>query len=77
MNSLNELVSELVQTRLDRGLTQEDVARIMDVGQPTVSQFERCDGEPKFSTVQRYAKAVGAYVELDVTRLPWETDNGQ
>lgn len=68
-----ELVAELVQTRQRRGLTQKDVAEMMKVKQPSVSQFESGKMEPKMSTVERYAKAVGARVTFNLE----ETDNGQ
>lgn len=57
------LIKTLVQMRKDGGLRQEDVAQDMGVGQSTVSQLENAT-DPRISTVQRYARAVGAQVHF-------------
>ncbi|MGV9953864.1 helix-turn-helix domain-containing protein [Streptomyces cellulosae] len=54
------LVESLVVLRKKRGLTQRDVAASMETTQSTVSDFERVGGDAKYSTLQRYARAVGA-----------------
>jgi len=67
-----EFLAALVKVRKDRGLTQEDVAVLLGVRQPTVAAFERQEGDPKLSTIRRYAQAVGALVTHVVT-----ADEGQ
>lgn len=54
------LVLRLVKARKEAGLTQTEVAQLMGVSQPTVSEFERCLGDdgPRIATIQRYARAV-------------------
>jgi transcriptional regulator with XRE-family HTH domain len=54
------LVLRLVKARKEAGLTQIEVAQMMGVSQPTVSEFERCLGDdgPRIATIQRYARAV-------------------
>ncbi len=63
------LLFSLIRMRRDRGLTQQDVADKMGVTQATVSAFEKMDADPKLSTIQRYAMAIGArythHAELD------------
>lgn len=58
------LVSRLVEYRKAAGMTQTQVAEAMGVSQVTVSEFERCVGVdgPRVTTVQRYARAVGAKI---------------
>jgi DNA-binding XRE family transcriptional regulator len=56
----HELIDALVQTRHRQGLTQREVASRMGVKQPMVSEFENEGSDPQFSTIQRYARAVGA-----------------
>jgi DNA-binding XRE family transcriptional regulator len=52
-------VDVLVRAREADGLTQTDVAKRMGVTQPTISQFEVESSDPRISTLQRYARAVG------------------
>lgn len=66
------LLIGLVRVRKERNLTQQDVADILGVTQPTVADFERQDADPKLSTIRRYAHAVGAIVTHQV-----DMDNGQ
>ncbi|MFD9115362.1 helix-turn-helix domain-containing protein [Streptomyces bottropensis] len=54
------LVESLVVLRKRRGLTQQDVASQMETTQSVVSDFERIGGNARYSTLQRYARAVGA-----------------
>ncbi|WP_106980048.1 helix-turn-helix domain-containing protein [Streptomyces griseofuscus] len=54
------LVESLVVLRKRRGLTQQDVAAYMETSQSVVSDFERVGGNARYSTLQRYARAVGA-----------------
>jgi len=67
-----EFLAALVKVRKDRGLTQDDVAVLLGVTQPTIAAFERQEGDPKLSTIRRYAQAVGARVTHVVT-----ADEGQ
>ncbi|MFJ9948095.1 helix-turn-helix domain-containing protein [Kitasatospora sp. NPDC091207] len=55
-----ELVETLVVARKKRGLTQRDVAELMGTSQSTISEFERVGGDARYSTLQRYARAVDA-----------------
>ncbi|MFB7128417.1 MULTISPECIES: helix-turn-helix domain-containing protein [unclassified Kitasatospora] len=54
------LVETLVVARQKRGLTQREVAQRMGTSQSTVSEFERVGGDARYSTLQRYARAVDA-----------------
>ncbi|MFD5508925.1 helix-turn-helix domain-containing protein [Streptomyces sp. NPDC127051] len=54
------LIEMLVVLRRRRGLTQQDVATYMETTQSVVSDFERIGGNARYSTLQRYARAVGA-----------------
>lgn len=60
------LIRCLVGVRRDRRLKQKQIASLMGTTQSTVSDFERLGGDPRFSTIQRYARAVGAKVRITV-----------
>jgi len=62
----HRIVDSLVGLRHSFGLSQSEVARRMGVRQPTVSGFETEGSDPRLSTLQRYARAVGARLRLGV-----------
>ncbi len=57
-----DLIEGLVELRRRSRMTQADVAQAMGTTQSVVSHFERLGGDARFSTVQRYARAVGAHL---------------
>ena len=66
----DQLRYELVMARKRAGLTQEQVAELTGVKQPTVAAFERYDNDPRLSTLRRYAVAVGVLIKYDVEPQP-------
>lgn len=61
-----DLLSDLVAMRRAKGMTQEQVAAEIRRNKSAVSRFERLDSDPRLSTVRRYARAVGADIEVRV-----------
>lgn len=61
-----DTIDTLVAVRTGRGLTQSEVARRMETTQSAVSHFERLGGDPRLSTLMRYARAVGARARVTV-----------
>lgn len=64
---LADTVEKLFRARRDCGLTQAEVAERMETTQSAVSNFERIGGDPKLSTILRYAHAIGAQVHIGVS----------
>lgn len=64
---LQRLMDCLTSLRLNREISQSEVARRMGVRQPTVSEFEKATSDPKLSTLQRYARAIDARIRLIVS----------
>jgi transcriptional regulator with XRE-family HTH domain len=60
----HSIIDRLVALRHLRRLSQTAVAARMGVRQPTVSGFETEDSDPHLSTLQRYARAVGAKLRV-------------
>ena len=56
----------LLRTAL--GLSQEQIAKALEVSQAQVSRIENAidDGDPQLSSLVRYAKALGGDVEISV-----------
>lgn len=67
-----EMRASLVRVRRQAGLSQADVAEMLGVTQQAVNKLERYDADPRLSTLERYANAVGALVFHRV-----EIDRGQ
>lgn len=57
-----ELLRALVDHRISRRLTQSQVGQLMGISQATVAGFERDGGDPRLSTIRRYALAVDANI---------------
>lgn len=62
-----ELLAELVANRRAAGLTQTEVAVRMGTSQPAIARLETGEVDLRFSTVERYASAIGRRVELRVS----------
>ncbi|WP_370645852.1 helix-turn-helix domain-containing protein [Corynebacterium sp. ACRQP] len=60
------LAERLRQIRKSSGQTQRQVASVMGTTQSAISDLERGESDPQLSTVQRYARAVGAKVHFTV-----------
>lgn len=58
-----ELLRTLVGARNRAGLNQKQLGQIMGITQQAVSKIERLDGDPRLSTLRRYANAVGMVIE--------------
>ena len=65
------MISDLVGIRIERGMTQEDVALMLGVTRQRVSRMEQYDSNPRLETIRRYANAVGARIESRVTIDEW------
>jgi predicted transcriptional regulator len=66
VESDQDLLERLIALRVKHHIPQAEVARRMGVTQPTVSNFERYDSNPRLSTIRRYALAVDALVHHEV-----------
>ncbi len=62
-----ELLRELTQARLAKGLSQTVVAARMGSSQPVVARIERGDRDVRVSTLARYAAAVGRRISWTVS----------
>jgi transcriptional regulator with XRE-family HTH domain len=61
-----ELIARLAGERQATGFTQSDVATSMGTTQSAVSDLEGGLTDPRLSTLQRYARAVGTQVNVTV-----------
>ncbi|WP_442932355.1 helix-turn-helix domain-containing protein [Micromonospora sp. NBC_01699] len=71
------LIDTLVQLRKRLGITQSELAQDMETTQSAVSKFERAGGDPHLSTLQRYARSVGARLRFAFDVSPRQTPTWQ
>lgn len=61
-------LAPLVARRQHLGLSQDDIARVTGLTQATLSRMERGVGDPRLSTIQETARALG----MDLRLIPRE-----
>ncbi|MEZ7241067.1 helix-turn-helix transcriptional regulator [Rhodococcus sp. GXMU-t2271] len=67
------LVDELAAARRRQGLSQTEIAARMGTSQSAVARLERGDLDPRLSTLERYAQAVGQTVDWQIHPPPETT----
>ena len=60
----------LRQAREAAGLTQDEVAQKLKTQKSAISRIENHADDVKLSTIQRYAEAVGASLQIRLANLP-------
>jgi transcriptional regulator with XRE-family HTH domain len=60
------LLAYLIQCRQDKGLSQSIVAEAMETTQSAVSELEGGGTDPRLSTLQRFARALGSRLVVSV-----------
>jgi DNA-binding XRE family transcriptional regulator len=63
-----KLAANLIRLRLARGLTQEDLARILNTKQESIARLENGGTLPSLSTMKKLAEALDA--DLEITLRP-------
>lgn len=63
-----KLASTLIQLRVSKGLTQEELAKRLHTKQASIARLESGSSLPSLSTVKRVAEALDA--ELDIVVRP-------
>jgi transcriptional regulator with XRE-family HTH domain len=61
-----KLAATLIRLRLARGLTQEDLAKLLNTKQESIARLESGDSLPSLSTVKKIADALDADLEINL-----------
>lgn len=61
------IMEALVERRKTAGLTQQDIADRLTIGQNRISMIERKGADLRLSTMQRYARALNTRIRLTLT----------
>ena len=64
-----EIKKQLLQARLKKGLTQEEVARRMNTSKSNISRLESLSNKyvPNLITLIKYANALGCKIDFRIT----------
>ena len=70
-----DLRKKLINLRKKAGLTQEELAEILNTQKSNISRLENVNSSssPKLSTIQEYAQAVGYKVEINFVPIESST----
>ena len=63
-----KFAANLIRLRLAKGLTQEDLARVLNTKQESIARLESGGSLPSLSTMKKIASALGA--DLEISLLP-------
>ncbi|MDP2728905.1 MAG: helix-turn-helix transcriptional regulator [Dehalococcoidales bacterium] len=61
-----KLASDLIRLRLAKGLTQEQLAQLLNTKQESIARLESGGSLPSLSTVRKVAEALDAEVEINL-----------
>lgn len=62
-----EIARQIIDARIKRKITQEELAKRMGTGQAVISRLESANAKPSLSLIQRLAEALNLKVELKFT----------
>ena len=60
------LAAALIRLRLAKGLTQEELAKLLNTKQESIARLESGSSLPSLSTVKRLANALDAELEINL-----------
>jgi transcriptional regulator with XRE-family HTH domain len=61
-----KFAATLIRLRLARGLTQEDLAKLLNTKQESIARLESGRSLPSLSTMKKIAEALGADLEINL-----------
>lgn len=63
-----EIARQIIDARIKRKISQEELAKRMGTGQAVISRLENANAKPSLSLIQRLADALNLKVELRFTQ---------
>ena len=60
---------QVARLRIQRGLTQEELANLVGTKQPSIARLESGKEKPNLSFLERVVKALGGRLEVRITAL--------
>ena len=66
LEASSQIIKELVEERHRKGMTQQDIADITGILPSNLARLESGGRVPTLVVLQKYASAVGKYIELKI-----------
>ncbi len=61
-----EVANRVVRYRTERGLSQRELAAIVDLVQPQIARLEKAEHQPSFETLAKLSRATGLEFHFEV-----------
>lgn len=61
-----EIAEQIIKARVERKISQAELAKRMKTGQAVVSRLEGANGSPSLSLLKRLARALGIKLQLTI-----------
>lgn len=61
---ISKLVTEVIERRIEMGLSQRDLARLSGVKQPAIARLETLGSIPRLDTLVKILKVLGLKINL-------------
>jgi ribosome-binding protein aMBF1 (putative translation factor) len=63
----HSVAMRVIGYRIDHGLSQTGLARLLNMHQPAIARLEAGDHEPSLATLSRLARVLGIEFHIDIT----------
>jgi len=61
-----QIASQLIEARLKKKMSQEELAKKVNTGQAVISRLEGMNGKPSISLLERVAKALDTKISITI-----------
>lgn len=61
-----QIASQIIEARLKKNITQEELAKKVNTGQAVISRLEGMNGKPSISLLERIARALGTKLQITI-----------
>lgn len=63
-----EVANRVIQYRVDKGLSQRQLAALVDLVQPQIARLEKAEHQPSVETLVKLSRATGLEFRFEVAR---------
>ena len=64
-----EIAKEIIEARMKSGLSQEDLATLMETSQSAIARLESGNSLPSMRTLAKFAKATNSHIQVHFKQI--------